>query len=126
MNGTSPAPHDHHHSMPHPAEVSVTGHSKQAMTGHAGHLREHQDWQGRVRRGDGYRVNIDLDAREVSAIDLVVNEMPRGRHRRRGQLVLSGGNGEFVYLRGDRQDDDRLVPIAWEGEGEGEGEGADD
>jgi hypothetical protein len=67
--------------------------------------------------GDGYRVNIDLDAQEVSAIDLIVNEMPRGRHRRRGQLVLSGGIGEFVYLRGDRQDDDRLVPITWDGEG---------
>ncbi len=67
------------------------------------------------RVGDGYRVNIELDAQEVSAIDLVVNEMPRGRRRRRGQLVLSGANGEFVYLRGDRQDDDRLVPIEWEG-----------
>jgi hypothetical protein len=71
-------------------------------------------WQ---RVGDGYRVTIDLGARELSAIDLIVNEMPRGRLRRRGQLVLSGGNGEFVYLRGDRQDDDRLVRIAWEGEG---------
>jgi hypothetical protein len=74
----------------------------------------HAAWE---RVGDGYRVNIDLDAQEVSAIDLIVNEMPRGRHRRRGQLVLSGGIGEFVYLRGDRQDDDRLVPIEWEGEG---------
>src|SRR4026208_1702149 len=37
MNGTSPAPHDHHHSMPHPAEVSVTGHEQHGMTGHAGH-----------------------------------------------------------------------------------------
>jgi hypothetical protein len=33
-----------------------------------------------------------------------------------GRLVLSG-SGEFVYLRGDRQDDDRLVPIEWEGQG---------
>jgi hypothetical protein len=71
-------------------------------------------WQ---RVADGYRLNVDLEARELSAIDLIVNEMPRGRHRRRGQLVLSGGNGEFVYLRGDRQDDDRLVPIQWEGDG---------
>jgi hypothetical protein len=74
----------------------------------------HAVWE---RVGDGYRMNIDLDAGELSAIDLIVNEMPRGRHRRRGQLVLSGGNGEFVYLRGDRQDDDRLAPIQWEGEG---------
>ena len=33
--------------------------------------------------------------------DLVVNERPRDRERRRGQLVLSGGGG-FGYLRGDR------------------------
>jgi hypothetical protein len=65
------------------------------------------------RTRNGYRVDIDLDARRLSAIDVIVNEMPRGRHRRRGQLVLSGGRGEFVYLRGDRQDDDRLIPIEW-------------
>ncbi len=69
-------------------------------------------WQ---RMGDGYSVNIELDGRELSAIDVIVNEMPRGRDRRRGQLVLSGGDGEFVYLRGDRQADDRLIPIEWEG-----------
>jgi hypothetical protein len=67
------------------------------------------------RAAGGYRVAIDLDARELTAMDLIVNEMPRGRHRRRGQLVLSGGNGEFVYLRGDRQDTDRLLPIEWAG-----------
>jgi heparinase II/III-like protein len=67
------------------------------------------------RAGGGYRVTIDLDAPRLGAIDLIVNEMPRGRHRRRGQLVLSGGNGEFVYLRGDRQDADRLLPIEWGG-----------
>src|SRR5262249_48809276 len=62
------------------------------------------------RAEGGYRVTIDLEAPELAAIDLIVNEMPRGRRRRRGQLVLSGGNGEFVYLRGDRQDSDRLLP----------------
>ena len=35
--------------------------------------------------------------------DLVVNERPPHRERRRGQLVLSGGGG-FGYLRGDRHD----------------------
>ncbi len=35
--------------------------------------------------------------------DLVVNERPPRRERRRGQLVLSGGGG-FGYLRGDRHD----------------------
>jgi hypothetical protein len=65
------------------------------------------------RAGHGYRVDIDLDSRQLSAIDVIVNEMPRGRERRRGQLVLSGARGEFAYLRGDRQDDNRLVPIEW-------------
>jgi hypothetical protein len=67
-------------------------------------------WQ---RREGGYRVTIDLDTARLSAVDLIVNEMPRGRQRRRGQLVLSGGGGEFVYLRGDRQDESRLLPIVW-------------
>jgi hypothetical protein len=35
------------------------------------------------------------------SFDLVVNERPPFRERRRGQLVLSGGGG-FGYLRGDR------------------------
>ena len=63
------------------------------------------------RVGAGYRVAIDLPGAIPSAIDVIVNEMPRGRQRRRGQLVLSGAHGEFVYLRGDRQDDQRLVPL---------------
>jgi hypothetical protein len=33
--------------------------------------------------------------------DLIINERPPERERRRGQLVLSGGGG-FGYLRGDR------------------------
>jgi hypothetical protein len=35
--------------------------------------------------------------------------MPTTRRRRRGQLVLGGAPGEFVYLRGDREERDRLV-----------------
>lgn len=37
------------------------------------------------------------------AMEIIVNERPAGRQRRRGQLVLSGGGG-FAYLRGDRSD----------------------
>jgi hypothetical protein len=37
------------------------------------------------------------------AADVIVNDMAPGRERRRGQLVLSGGAGEFIYLLGDRQ-----------------------
>jgi len=43
-------------------------------------------------------------------LDVIVNEMPRSRERRRGQLVLSGGNG-WAYLRGDRQDPEQLIPM---------------
>ena len=37
MNGTSPAPHDHHHAMPQPADLPITGHEQHGMTGHVGH-----------------------------------------------------------------------------------------
>jgi hypothetical protein len=45
------------------------------------------------------------------SLDVIVNETERGRERRRGQLVLSGSHGEFVYLRGDRHDAARLLPL---------------
>jgi hypothetical protein len=44
-------------------------------------------------------------------LDVLVNEMPAGRERRRGQLVLSGAEGGFVYLQGDRHAAARCVPI---------------
>jgi heparinase II/III-like protein len=67
------------------------------------------EWQ---RVGSGYEVRVEVPcASPPVGFDLVVNEMPRGRLRRRGQLVLSGAAGEWVYLRGDRHDDWRLVPI---------------
>jgi hypothetical protein len=43
------------------------------------------------------------------ALDVIVNETAPGRLRRRGQLVLSGAQGEFAYLRGDRHDRTRLL-----------------
>jgi hypothetical protein len=61
--------------------------------------------------GDGYRVDASISGVIPLAIDVIVNEMPRGRERRRGQLVLSGGAAEFVYLRGDRHDPARLIPL---------------
>ncbi|MEP7381506.1 MAG: heparinase II/III family protein [Gemmatimonadota bacterium] len=42
-------------------------------------------------------------------LDLIVNEISPDRERRRGQLVLSGGHGEWIYLRGDRQDAARAL-----------------
>jgi hypothetical protein len=52
--------------------------------------------------------------RGISAIDVdvLVNESAPGRSRRRGQLVLSGARGEFVYLRADRHERDRLLRFA--------------
>jgi hypothetical protein len=44
-----------------------------------------------------------------AALDVIINETAPGRERRRGQLVLSGARGEFVYLRGDRHDVSRLL-----------------
>jgi hypothetical protein len=44
-------------------------------------------------------------------LDVIVNEMPPGRTRRRGQLVLGGAAGEFVYLRGDRHDAARALRL---------------
>jgi hypothetical protein len=62
--------------------------------------------------GAGYRLSIELpSATPPLAIDVIVNEMPRQRGRRRGQLVMSGARGEFVYLRGDRHEADRLIPL---------------
>jgi hypothetical protein len=46
---------------------------------------------------------------EEVAADVIVNETVAERVRRRGQLVLSGAAGEFVYLRGDRHECARLL-----------------
>ena len=63
--------------------------------------------------GHGYtlRCEVRLPGAVGSSVEvgLIVNEKPRDRERRRGQLVLGGGRGEFVYLRGDRIDEDRLL-----------------
>jgi hypothetical protein len=60
----------------------------------------------------GYRMEatIHIDGRTPEfSLDVLVNEVVSGRARRRGQLVLSGAEGEFVYLRGDRHDPSRLL-----------------
>jgi hypothetical protein len=54
------------------------------------------------------RVALPRDCPMVE-LDLLVNETAPGRARRRGQLVLSGAKGEFVYLRGDRHDRRQLL-----------------
>ena len=56
-----------------------------------------------VALGDASPYSVELG--------LVVNEIPPGRERRRGQLVLGGADGEWVYLRGDRPDPARMLSI---------------
>jgi hypothetical protein len=73
-------------------------------------------WRERV---DGaYELRIDMVLPEAASqgeypidVDVIVNETVSARERRRGQLVLSGGRGEFVYLRGDRHEPERLLPF---------------
>jgi hypothetical protein len=64
---------------------------------------------------DGYtvtaEVTLPVHATEIG-VDVLVNEIAAGRARRRGQLVLSGARGEFVYLRSDRHDRERLLRCA--------------
>lgn len=66
----------------------------------------------------GYEMRIELplvgakSANEYPLdLDVIVNETTALRERRRGQLVMSGAQGEFVYLRGDRHDSARLIPL---------------
>lgn len=70
------------------------------------------------RREGGYELRIELSLpldvpppEYPVDLDLIVNETTHDRERRRGQLVLSGGHDEFVYLRGDRHDASRLIPL---------------
>lgn len=70
------------------------------------------------RNADGYDMRIELPLPGAGAageypidVDVIVNETTAQRQRRRGQLVMSGARGEFVYLRGDRHDPARLMPL---------------
>jgi len=60
----------------------------------------------------GYAMHIEVavgEGLDMFEADVVVNEIGDERARRRGQLILSGGAGEFVYLRGDRHEAARLL-----------------
>jgi hypothetical protein len=59
----------------------------------------------RIARADGAPMP------RAFSCDVIVNEMPVARNYRRGQLVMSGAHGEYVYLRGDRHDIRRLIPF---------------
>lgn len=82
-------------------------------------VRAVEGWDGglAVRAGwaptaSGYALAADVALPPGTAmvgLDVLVNETAPGRERRRGQLVLSGAHGEFVYLRGDRHEKARLL-----------------
>ena len=67
------------------------------------------------RTREGYELRVELPMREPLqvgsdlALDVLINDTGPDRERRRGQLILSGPDGEFVYLRGDRHDPARLL-----------------
>ena len=85
------------------------GVSARAVDGWGSDLEVTAQWRPTA---SGYRLVAELriapHATEL-ALEVVVNETVAGRQRRRGQLVLSGAAGEFVYLRGDRSDAARLL-----------------
>jgi hypothetical protein len=74
-------------------------------------LRPRATWRA---TSDGYQLDVDLPipaGAALLALDVLVNVSGPGRARRCGQLVLSGGRGEFVYLRSDRHDRERLIAL---------------
>ncbi|MEQ1690056.1 MAG: heparinase II/III family protein [Gemmatimonas sp.] len=96
----SPRPDDASRSR----ETTITGN----MSAHVVQWGVTPDgWSMRVRWP---RAALPLDADGALYFELVVNERPPERERRRGQLVLSGGGG-FGYLMGDRRPTDRFVRL---------------
>lgn len=60
------------------------------------------------------RLPFNTEEPAIFGLDLIANDSAPGRERRRGQLVMSGADDDFVYLRGDRHDPGRLIPFAIE------------
>lgn len=89
-------------------DTGSSGVRARSLAGDPSHLVESQ-WH---RTPAGYTMRVVL-ARigESFSMDVIVNETVSGRERRRGQLVMSGARGEFVYLRGDRHETARLIPM---------------
>ena len=67
------------------------------------------------QQDDGYEVRAAVPLPRVNPkhldLDVVINDAVEGRERRRGQLVTANVQGEFVYLRGDREDGLRPVRL---------------
>ncbi|HEU5174129.1 MAG TPA: heparinase II/III family protein [Gemmatimonadaceae bacterium] len=84
------------------------------VRGWAGLELVHARWSVTER---GYELTAHVDVAHLEPgetlvhVGVIVNEIVPGRARRRGQLVLGGAEGEWIYLRGDRHDPARLLPI---------------
>ena len=66
---------------------------------------------------DGWQLLARIDREKLGStigLDVIINEMPSTRERRRGQLVMSAKSPGWAYLRGDRQDIDQLIPMTFE------------
>ena len=67
------------------------------------------------RTGEGWQLMVRIrrealgPADAAIGLDVIVNEMPPTRERRRGQLVMSATKPEWAYLRGDRQEPGQLI-----------------
>ena len=78
------------------------------------HIPLRASWQ---RTDEGWQLLARIDRSAMGpvdaqfALDVIVNEMPGWRERRRGQLVMSADRPGWAYLRGDRQDRDQLIPM---------------
>ena len=77
-------------------------------------LEDDRGWRARFA---WHLADLPVEADGAIAFDLVVNERPSDRARRRGQLVLSGRLAEapsaaaYAYLRGDRQSTARALRL---------------
>jgi hypothetical protein len=62
---------------------------------------------------DGYALMISVMGpyTESYLLGLAINDAVEGRARRRGQLVTGDARGQFVYVRGDREDESNAIRI---------------
>ncbi len=87
----------------------VTGVSQRPVDGWTNDLAVDAKWRP-TSGGYHLEATLHIDGRTPEfSLDVLINEVVSGRARRRGQLVMSGADGEFVYLRGDRHDPSRLL-----------------
>ena len=97
----------------HPVPKSATRVRVAARAGGGAAPPLHASWE-RTPRGYSVRIALErsalgADATKAFKLGVAVNEMTPDRERRRGQLVMGGRAGDFVYLRGDRLAPDDLL-----------------